>query len=66
MPRSRSPGSDGSDNEGDGAAEHEMELQKLNRQYRLLKNDRDAYSQESQDVIKRQRFVALVHVHYMV
>ena len=57
MSRSRSAGSDGSDNEGDGAAEHEMELQKLSRQYRLMKNDRDAYIQETQDMIKKQKYV---------
>ena len=56
MPRSRSAGSDGSDNEGDGVAEQEMELQKLNREYRVQKNDRDAYVQESQEMIKRQKY----------
>jgi coiled-coil domain-containing protein 63/114 len=54
MSRSRSAGSDGSDNEGDGAAEHEMELQKLQRQYRLLENDRNAYAQESQEMLRKQ------------
>lgn len=53
----RSAGSDGSDNEGDGAAEHEMELVKLNRQYRVEKNDRAAYIQETQEMIKKQRYI---------
>ena len=52
----RSAGSDGSDNEGDGAAEQETELLKLQRQYRMDKNDRDAYTQETQEIIKKQRY----------
>jgi len=55
MPRPRSAGSEGSDIDADGLAEQEQELQKLRHQYRLLENDRKAYAQETQDVIKKQR-----------
>jgi len=55
MPRPKSGGSDGSDNDGDGSTENELEYQKLQRQYRLLENDKRAYTQESQDLIKKQR-----------
>jgi chromosome segregation ATPase len=55
MPQPRSTGSDGSDNEGDGVAEQEIELRKLEQQYRLLENDRKAYTQESQAMIKTQK-----------
>jgi len=33
----------------------ENELQKLQREYRLTKNDRDAYTEESQIKIKKQK-----------
>jgi len=53
MPRPRSPAhSDISDGEADG---NEAELARLQRRYRVMENDRKAYCQESQDVIKRQR-----------
>ena len=55
MPRIRSARSDVSDADVDGAAEREMEYQRLQRQYRLMENDRKAYCQESQDHIKRQK-----------
>lgn len=55
MPRIRSARSDVSDGDVDGAAEREMEYQRLQRQYRLMENDRKAYCQESQDLIKRQK-----------
>lgn len=55
MPRARSARSDVSDGDVDGLAEREMEYQRLCRQYRLMENDRKAYCQESQDLIKKQR-----------
>jgi len=55
MPRIRSARSDISDGDVDGQAEREMEYQRLQRQYRLMENDRKAYCQESQDLIKRQK-----------
>ncbi len=57
MPRIKSARSDMSDSEIDGIAEREAEHQRLLRQYRLMENDRKAYSQESQDLIKKQRLV---------
>jgi len=57
MPRPRSAGSELSDIDADGLAEQELELQKLNHQYRLLENDRKVYAQETQDVIKKQKWV---------
>ena len=57
MPRPRSAGSDGSDIDADGLAEQELELAKLRQQYRLLENDRKAYAQESQDMLKKQKYV---------
>lgn len=49
----RSDMSDSDDNEAYG--EKEDELKKLQRQYRIMNNDRDAYTQESQDLIRKQR-----------
>jgi len=60
MPRPRSAGSEGSEIDADGLAEQELELQKLWHQYRLLENDRKAYSQTSQDMIKKQKCVTLL------
>ena len=57
MPRPRSSRSDVSDGDIDGMAERELEYQRLQRQYRIMENDRKAYCQESQDIIKRQRWV---------
>jgi len=57
MPRPRSAGSETSEVDADGLAEQELELQKLRHQYRLLENDRKAYAQESQDMIKKQKYV---------
>jgi len=54
MPRPRSSRSDVSDGDIDGMAERELEYQRLQRQYRIMENDRKAYCQESQDIIKRQ------------
>jgi len=55
MPRPRSAASESSEIDADGLAEQELELQKLWHQYRLLENDRKAYAQTSQDMIKKQR-----------
>lgn len=55
MQRSRSARSDYSDTDADGMAEKEAELQKLERQYRLMEGDRKAYTQESQDLIAKQK-----------
>ena len=60
MPRVRSAKSDVSDGDMDEMAEQEVEmqrLQKLLRQYRIMENDRKMYCQESQDMIKQQRWV---------
>jgi hypothetical protein len=35
----------------------EIELQKLQRQYRIMEGDRKAYSEESRVLINKQRFV---------
>ncbi|XP_013397891.1 coiled-coil domain-containing protein 63-like [Lingula anatina] len=53
MPRARSPGSDASDVDQEGLAE--QELQKLLRQQRVMDNDRAAYTEESQNIIRKQR-----------
>ena len=55
MRRSRSARSDMSDNDVDGQAEKEMELQSLQRNLRLMEHDRNAYTQESKEIIKKQR-----------
>ena len=52
MPRPRSARSDNSD-ELEGLAE--QELAKLQRQYRIMENDRAAYTEESQNVIRKQK-----------
>jgi len=57
MPRPRSAGSEQSDIDADGIAEQEQELLKLKQQYRLLENDRKVYAQETQDMIKKQKYV---------
>jgi hypothetical protein len=57
----RSDMSDSDDNEAYG--EKEDELKKLQRQYRIMNNDRDAYTQESQDLIRKQRFVFLKYIY---
>ena len=52
--RARSARSDMSDGD-DAAVEKEMELQKLQRQYRIMENDRKAYIKESQDLVNSQK-----------
>lgn len=39
----------------------ELELQKLQRQYRLMEGDRKAYGEESKALITKQRFVIKPH-----
>ena len=53
MPRARSARSDNSD--GDMEALAELELAKLQRQYRIMENDRAAYTEESQNIIRKQK-----------
>lgn len=53
MPRSWSGRSDGSDGEMETLAEGE--LSKLQRQYRIMENDRNAYTEESQNMLRKQR-----------
>lgn len=53
MPRPRSARSDNSDADMEGLAE--QELAKLQRQYRIMENDRGAYTEESQNVIRKQK-----------
>ncbi|XP_060071331.1 coiled-coil domain-containing protein 63-like [Ylistrum balloti] len=53
MPRPRSANSDMS--EGDLEVMVEQELQKLQRQFRLMEGDRAAYTEESQNLIRRQK-----------
>ncbi|ESO88792.1 hypothetical protein LOTGIDRAFT_218971 [Lottia gigantea] len=53
MPRPRSARSDVSDADMEGLAE--VELVKLQRQYRLMDGDRTAYTEESQNMIRRQK-----------
>jgi hypothetical protein len=36
-----------------------MELQKLQRQYRIMEGDRKAYSEESRIIIGKQRYIVL-------
>ncbi|XP_067945851.1 outer dynein arm-docking complex subunit 1-like [Watersipora subatra] len=52
MPRARSPESDNSDAE-EGLAE--LEMQKLSRQLRIMEGDREAYTQETQNLIRKQK-----------
>ncbi|KAK3594432.1 hypothetical protein CHS0354_000254 [Potamilus streckersoni] len=53
MPRPRSARSDTSDVDMEGIAE--QELQKLQRQYRIMEGDRAAYTEESQNIIRKQK-----------
>lgn len=53
MPRPRSARSDNSDGDMEGLAE--QELIKLQRQYRIMEGDRAAYTEESQNVIRKQK-----------
>lgn len=52
MPRARTPDSENSDAE-EGLAE--MEMQKLARQLRVMEGDREAYTQETQNLIRKQK-----------
>ena len=54
MPRPRSAHSDNSD--GDMELQAEQELLKLQRQYRIMEGDRAAYTEESQNVIRKQKY----------
>lgn len=69
MPRIHSARSDVSDGDVDGMAEKEQEFAKLQRQYRIMENDRKAYCQESQDLIKKQKQVSFnnlnCHSYYL-
>lgn len=53
MPRPRSARSDISDADLDGM--QEQELVKLQRQYRIMEGDRAAYTEESQNLIRKQK-----------
>lgn len=53
MPRPRSARSDTSDADMEGL--QEQELVKLQRQYRLMEGDRAAYTEESQNIIRKQK-----------
>jgi hypothetical protein len=53
MPRPRSARSDISDADLDGM--QEQELIKLQRQYRIMEGDRAAYTEESQNLIRKQK-----------
>jgi hypothetical protein len=44
----------GSDGELEGLAE--QELVKLQRQYRIMEGDRAAYTEESQNIIRKQKY----------
>ncbi|OUM66475.1 hypothetical protein PIROE2DRAFT_59367 [Piromyces sp. E2] len=54
MSRASSRGSNFSSSNSNSYYEKKLELQKLQREYRLTKNDRDAYTEESQINIKKQ------------
>lgn len=54
MPRPRSARSDTSDADMEGL--QEQELVKLQRQYRLMEGDRAAYTEESQNIIRKQKY----------
>lgn len=54
MPRPRSARSDTSDADMEGL--QEQELVKLQRQYRLMEGDRAAYTEESQNIIRKQKW----------
>ena len=53
MPHPRSARSDVSDGEMEGIAE--AELVRLQRQFRIMENDRAAYTEESQNMIRKQK-----------
>ena len=53
MPRPRSARSDTSDADLEGL--QEAELVKLQRQYRIMEGDRAAYTEESQNLIRKQK-----------
>lgn len=53
MPPPHSARSDGSDGEMEGLAE--TELVKLQRKFRIMENDRAAYTEESQNMIRSQK-----------
>lgn len=53
MPRARSPASEASEDAEEGLAE--QELTKLARQLRIMDGDREAYTQESQNLIRKQK-----------
>ena len=53
MPQQRSARSVMSDGEMEGMAE--AELTKLHRQFRIMENDRAAYTEESQNMIRKQK-----------
>ncbi|XP_074654306.1 outer dynein arm-docking complex subunit 1-like [Tubulanus polymorphus] len=55
MPRINSARSDTSDADAEGIAEKEQELAKLRRQYRIMQEQREAYTEESQNLIRKQR-----------
>ncbi len=55
MPRPRSARSDVSDPDMEGL--QEGELLKLQRQYRLMEGDRSAYTDESTNMIRKQKWV---------
>lgn len=57
MQRPHSARSDGSDAEADGSAEQEQELMRLQKEIRILENDKHAYSTESQNNIKMRKWV---------
>ena len=57
MPRPRSAQSVGSDGELEGLAE--QELVKLQRQYRIMEGDRAAYTEESQNIIRKQKYAII-------
>lgn len=49
------------DGDVDGAAERELEYQRLQKKYRTMENDRQKYSTESQEFIRKQRY--LLHIY---
>ncbi|XP_064642414.1 coiled-coil domain-containing protein 63-like [Lineus longissimus] len=57
MPRIRSAGarSDMSDADAEGITEREQELEKLKRQHRIMQCQREDYTEESQNLIRRQK-----------
>lgn len=51
--RPKSARSEGSEGDFEGLAE--AELQKLQRQFRIMEGDRAAYTEESQNLIRKQK-----------